>query len=85
VDAAFSIALASFRRSNSWREPSFFSTWIRADSLRSKVVNRASQRSHARRRRMEAPSSASRESITRLSGFPQLGHRIKHKIWEDRH
>ena len=75
------LALASLRRSNSWRAPSRFTTWIRADSLRSKVVKRSSHRSQTRRRRIDAPSSASRESMTRVSGLPQAGQCTRHKIW----
>src|SRR4051812_24682696 len=46
-----------------------------ASTASSTVVNRRWHWGHERRRRVVAPSSASRESVTRLSGLWQKGHR----------
>src|SRR3712207_5493434 len=46
-----------------------------ARTASSTVVNRRPQAGHERRRRVVAPSSASRESITRLPGLWQKGQR----------
>src|SRR5687767_12402838 len=61
------IAIASFSRSNSSREPSFFTTARLGRSIRSYVVKRCLPSSVSLRRRIVAPSADSRDSITRLS------------------
>src|SRR4028119_2229866 len=65
------IALASFMRSKGSRSPSFLTTVRSRSWTRSKVVKRAPQPSHWRRRRIAAPSSA---AANPLPGYPR-GHR----------
>ncbi len=65
--------------------PDLFCTKIGAASTRSKVVNRSPQEEHERRRRIASPSSAERESTTRVSGSEQVGHRIYTKLADNIH
>src|SRR5690606_11268343 len=46
--------------------------------IASTVVNRRSQEEQLRRRRIDVPSSATRESSTRVSVFRQYGQCIRH-------
>src|SRR3972149_6517036 len=64
-------------RSKGSRRPSFFTTMSWTSSMRSYVVNRRLQFRHSRRRRIAAPSRASRESTTFSSTCPQKGHFIR--------
>src|SRR5690606_41891340 len=62
---------STFSRLNSSRLPSFLITMRGFTSTVSKVVNRLPQLSHSRRRRIDFPSLAGRESSTRLPIDPQ--------------
>src|SRR3972149_3924765 len=64
-------------RSKGSRRPSFFTTMSWTSSMRSYVVNRRLQFRHSRRRRIAAPSRASRESTTFSSPCPHKGHFIR--------
>src|SRR3989304_2269025 len=64
-------------RSKGSRRPSFFTTMSWTSSMRSYVVNRRLQFRHSRRRRIAAPSRASRESTTFSSTCPPKGHFIR--------
>src|SRR3990172_10447696 len=64
-------------RSKGSRRPSFFTTMSWTSSMRSYVVNRRLQLRHSRRRRIAAPSRASRESTTFSSTCPQKGNFIR--------
>ena len=63
-------------RSKASRFPSFFTTMYGISSILSYEVKRRPQPKHSRRRRMESPSFASRESTTLSSIWAQNGHRI---------
>ena len=73
---AMAIERASLSRSNGSRLPSFLTTVRSRSWTRSKVVKRAPQPSHCRRRRIAAPSSVGRLSFTWLSSWAQNGQRI---------
>ena len=73
--AARRIPTATFSRSNGSRSPDRLTTTSGVSSTRSKVVNRRPQSMQARRRRIDEPSSAWRESTTLSSKEPQPGHR----------
>src|SRR5687768_12107840 len=73
---AWPIARSSLARSNGSRLPSFLTTVRSRSWTRSKVVKRAPQPSHCRRRRIAAPSSDGRLSLTWLSSCAQNGQRI---------
>src|SRR5205814_2682275 len=73
---AWPIARASLSRSNGSRLASFLITVRSRSWTRSKVVKRAPQASHWRRRRIAAPSSLGRLSLTWLSSCAQKGQRI---------
>mgnify|MGYP007043750973 CR=1 FL=1 len=66
----------SFSLSNATRVPLVLITCGIINSAVSYVVKRLSQTPHLRRRRMELPSSLTRESITWVSASPQKGHFI---------
>src|ERR1700730_12463347 len=70
----------SFSRSKGCFSPDRLATSSGAFSTRSKVVKRWLHTSHSRRRRMARPSSATRESTTRSSSWPQDGQRISEEI-----
>ena len=63
----------SLRASNVSRLPSLLMTAGSLISMFSSVENRSPQASHSRRRRIVAPSSETRESITRVSVCWQKG------------
>ena len=65
----------SLPRSNGCRAPERLTTINGTSSIRSKVVYRRPHPAHSRRRRMAAPSSATRESTTRSSSARHQGHR----------
>ena len=65
---------SSLSRSKASRRPFFLITISSRNCTRSKVVNRAPQPSHWRRRRIAALSSVGRESFTWLSSWAQKGH-----------
>src|SRR3954451_13605145 len=70
------MARASLSRSKGSRFPSFLTTVRSRSWTRSKVVKRAPQASHWRRRRIAAPSSLGRLSLTWLSSCAQNGQRM---------
>jgi hypothetical protein len=67
---------SSLSRSKGWRCPVLLSTVSSRSWTRSKVVKRAPQLGHCRRRRIAELSSVGRESLTWVSSFPQNGQRI---------
>ena len=67
---------ATFSRSKGSRCPDRFTTTSDVSSTRSKVVKRRPQSMHARRRRIDEPSSAWRESTTLSSNEPHPGQRM---------
>ena len=81
-NTASTIALDAVRaaldvpRSNGSRRFSDLITVSSRSWARSKVVKRAPQSSHCRRRRIAEPSSAGRLSFTWLSSWPQNGQRM---------
>ena len=79
---ALRIPAASFSRSKGSELPSRFATTNPTSSIRSKVVNRRPQVAHSRRRRIEPPPSAGRESTTRSSSAWHQGQRMRtgHKM-----
>src|SRR5690606_11360009 len=66
----------SFSRSKGTRRPLFLTTIRSRSWMRSKVVNRPPHTEHTLRRRMTAPSSVGRESVTCVSSNWQKGQRI---------
>ena len=68
---------SSLERSNGCRLPSRLTTHSADCSRRSKVVKRAWQSRHSRRRRMASPASLTRDSSTRVSPTPQAGQIIR--------
>src|SRR3954447_15359949 len=85
---AWPIARASLSRSNGSRSPFFLTTVRSRRWTRSKVVKRAPHASHCRRRRIAAPSSDERLSLTWLSSCAQKGQRMTSLLalvdWEAR-
>src|SRR5688572_15468065 len=77
------MARSSFARSKGSRFPSFLTTVRSRSWTRSKVVNRAPQPSHWRRRRIAAPSSDGRLSLTWLASCAQNGQRIRTSVLVD--
>ena len=73
---AIMIERLNLSRSNGTRLPSRLITVSSRSWMRSKVVKRAPQALHWRRRRTAPPSSTGRESLTWLSSEPQNGQRI---------
>src|SRR5512141_49592 len=70
---ARSTPVRNLRSSNASRRPSLFTIAGSLISTVSNVLKRSPHCSHSRRRRIVAPSSASRESITRVSSWWQKG------------
>lgn len=77
---AIRIPFSSFSRSYGSAVPSLFSTKIVAVWVLSNVVNRNPHFSHSRLRRMDFPSSVTRESITLEFSNSQAGHFIADRI-----
>ena len=80
--AAAAMPSVIFACSNGTRSPDRFRTIKGTNSSRSKVVNRAPQARHSRRRRMASPSSDCRESTTLSSRWAQAGQRTRRNYCE---
>src|SRR4051812_40256655 len=74
---AMAIERSSLARSKDSRRLADFTTVRSRSWTRSKVVKRAPQSSHWRRRRIEAPSSLGRLSFTWLFSWEQKGQRMR--------
>jgi hypothetical protein len=74
--SAICMERSSLSRSNGSRWPVVFTTVSSRSCTRSKVVKRAPQFGHCRRRRIAALSSVGRESLTCVSSFAQNGQRM---------
>src|SRR5690606_13203011 len=70
----------SLRASNWSRRPSLLMIAGSFSSIVSRVLKRSPQASHSRRRRMVAPSSLTRESMTRVSACWQKGQCIGRRL-----